>query len=159
MVNKNGVNKDKVDDRHEDKKKNLPTFFESQNLIRADYLIFRAKKNFNFLWNAFIKAPVFHHFDLEHHIYITINVSNYGIGKDLSQLITNFLGQWHLIDYYLHRMIPAETCYKTQNDKFLVIVKAFNTWQYYIKDYKYKILVLINYNNVCCFINPKNLSF
>ena len=48
-----------------------------------------AKKTFNYLGLAFIKAPILWHFDLESHIQIKIDVSGYAIGKVLSQLNLN----------------------------------------------------------------------
>ena len=36
-------------------------------------------------------------------------------------------------------MIPAKTWYKTHNNKHLVIIEVFKTWQHYLKDCKYKL--------------------
>ena len=55
-------------------------------------------------------------------------------------------------------MIFAKTRYETHNGKFLAIVKAFKIWRYYLENCKYKMLVLTNYNNLCHFIDIKNLS-
>lgn len=44
-------------------------------------------------------------------------------------------------------MIITETQYKTHNQEFLAIIKAFKTWYHYLEGYKYKIFVLINYKN------------
>ena len=55
-------------------------------------------------------------------------------------------------------MIPIETWYKTYNSKLLAIIKAFKTWYHYLKDYKYKKLIFIDYNNLYCFIDTKSLS-
>lgn len=64
-----------------------------------------------------------------------------------------------MVVYYLRKIIPAKTWYKTFNNKVLVIVKAFKTWRHYLKGCKYKVLILINHNNLCWFMNTKNLSF
>ena len=56
-------------------------------------------------------------------------------------------------------MIPAETRYKIYNSKLLAIVEAFKTWRHYLEGYKHKALVLTNYNNLCRFMDTKNLSF
>ena len=45
-------------------------------------------------------------------------------------------------------MIPAETRYEIHDNELLVIVKAFNTWRYYLEESQHKILILINYNNL-----------
>ena len=55
-------------------------------------------------------------------------------------------------------MISAETWYKTYNQKLLAIVEAFKTWRYYLESYKYEVFVLIDHNNLCWFIDMKNLS-
>ena len=56
-------------------------------------------------------------------------------------------------------MILVKTRYKTHNNKFMSIIKIFKTLQYPLKDYKYKIFIFINNNDLCLFINIKNLSF
>ena len=45
-----------------------------------NFLTPNAKKAFNYLWLAFIKAPIFQHFDLESHILIETDVLGYAIG-------------------------------------------------------------------------------
>ena len=42
---------------------------------------------------------------------IETDVSNYAIDRFLSQLTSNNLGQWHLVAYYLHKIISAKTWY------------------------------------------------
>lgn len=48
------INKDRVDNRFGDKKKNFLIFFALPRLIRADNLTFGAKKTVNVLQNTFI---------------------------------------------------------------------------------------------------------
>ena len=60
--------------------------------------------------------------------------------------------------YYLHKIIPAKTRYKTYNCEFLAIVKVFKIWQYYLKDYKHKVFILTDHNNFYYLIDIKNLS-
>ena len=55
-------------------------------------------------------------------------------------------------------MIPAETRYETHDGKFLAIVEAFKTWQYYLEGCKHEVLVLTDHNNLCCFMDTKSLS-
>ena len=50
-----------------------------------------AKKAFTQLRQAFIKAPILRHFDLECHIRIETDASSYAIGGVLSQLTSNHL--------------------------------------------------------------------
>ncbi len=42
----------------------------------------------------------------------------------------------------------AKTQYKTYDNEILAIVKTFPTLKHYLKDYKYKVLVLTNQNNL-----------
>ena len=54
--------------------------------------------------------------------------------------------------YNFQKMILAKIWYKIYNIKLLIIVKVF-------KNYKNKVLVLTNYNNLCWFIYIKSLNF
>ena len=51
---------------------------------KPNFLTPNAKKAFNYLWLAFIKALIFQHFDLKSHIWIKIDISGYAISKVLS---------------------------------------------------------------------------
>ena len=108
---------------------------------KLNFLTPNAKKAFNYLRLAFIKAPILQHFDLESHIRIKTNVSGYTISRVLSQLNLNSdapsnesnksnFGQWYPIAYFSRKKIPAETRYKTYNAELLAIVEAFKTWHY-----------------------------
>ncbi len=68
------------------------------------------------------------------------------------------ISQWHQVAFFSQKMILTETWYKTYNQKLLAIVEAFKTWHYYLKGYKYDVLILTDYNNLCQFMNTKNLS-
>lgn len=72
------------------------------------FLTSSVRKALNLLRQAFIKAPILQHFDLEYYIQIKTNVSGYAIRSILSQLTFNQLilkanqilinsdfGQWH----------------------------------------------------------------
>ena len=140
------------------------------------FLTSNAKEVFNYLRQAFIKAPILRHFDLESHIRIETDALGYAIGGVLSQLSFDWVtseksnlinsratepnsakfkfstksnfGQWHPIAYFSRKMISAKTQYKTHNAEFLAIVEVFKTWCHYPKGCKPKVLVLINYNNL-----------
>lgn len=56
-------------------------------------------------------------------------------------------------------MIPAKTQDKTHNQELLSIVEAFKTWRRYLEECKYKVLVLIDHNNLRRFMDIKSLSF
>ena len=57
-----------------------------------DFLTPRAKQVFTKLRQAFLKAPILQHFDLERHIQIETDISGYVIGGVLSQLTSDDLG-------------------------------------------------------------------
>ena len=105
------------------------------------YLTPKAKLAFTQLSKVFTKALIFRYFDLECYIRTKTDVSNYTICGVLSQLALNNLGQWHLVAFYLQKMILAKTWYKTYDGELLAIVEAFKTWRHYLKDCKHKILV------------------
>ena len=68
------------------------------------------------------------------------------------------LGQWHLVAFFLRKIIPVEIQYKTHNSKFLAIVKAFKIWHHYLENCKYNVFILTDLNNLCHFMDTKSLS-
>ena len=44
------------------------------------------------------------------------------------------------------------------NSELLTIAEAFKIWQYYLKTYKLKNFIVINYNNFHHFMNAKSLN-
>ena len=101
-----------------------------------NFLTPNAKKAFNHLRLAFIKASILRHFDLESHIRIETDASGYAITRVLSQLNLDSdaplndldksdFGQWHPIAYFSRKMIPTEIQYKTYDAELLVIVEVF----------------------------------
>ena len=53
---------------------------KSKKSVRSDFLTPGAKLAFAELRQAFVKAPILHHFDPERHIRIETDVSGYAIG-------------------------------------------------------------------------------
>ena len=123
----------------------------------SNYLIPNAKRTFDQLRQAFTKAPILQHFVGEQYIRVKTDASGHTIGGVLSQL-TNNLGQWHPVAYFLRKMIPAKTRYKTHNGEFLAIIETFRSWRNYLKDCKHEVFVLINHNNLWRFMDTKSLS-
>ena len=129
----------------------------------------KARLAFTQLRQAFVKAPILHHFDPESHIRIETDALGYAIGGVLSQLSSETwpdgvvtkadLGQWHPVAFFSRKMIPAEIQYKTHNGKLLAIVEAFKTWRHYLEGCKHKVLILTDHNNLRHFIDTKSLSF
>ena len=69
------------DDEIEKKVQNLS---KSKKTVQSDFLTPKAKLAFAKLRQAFVKAPILHHFDLERHIRIETDASGYAIGGVLS---------------------------------------------------------------------------
>ncbi len=93
----------------------------------GSFLTADARKAFTKLRQAFLKAPILNHFDQERHIRIETDASDYAIGGVFSQLNSDDLGQWHPVDFFSRKMIPAETQYETHDGELLAIVEAFKT--------------------------------
>ena len=156
------VDSDKVRDNEVRKKsqkmsksKNLS---KSKKTVGLKFFTFGAKLVFTKLRQVFVKALILHYFDLERYIRIETDVSSYAIGRVFNQLILDDLGQWHLVAFFLQRMIPAETRYETHDGVVLAIVEAFKTWKHYLEGFQHEVFVLIDHNNLCQFINTKSLS-
>ena len=88
-------------------------------MTKHNFLTPDAKKVFNYLRLAFIKASILQYFDLKNYIQIETDVSGYSINRVLSQLNLNFdaplnnlnksdFGQWHPITYFFRKMIFTE---------------------------------------------------
>ena len=138
------------------KSKNL---FKSKKTVRSlDFLTPGVKLAFTKLRQAFSKAPILHHFDLERHIQIETDISGYAIGGVFSQLTLDNLGRWHPVAFFFCKIILAETRYETNDGKFLAIVEAFKTWRHYLKGSWHEVFVLTNHNNLRQFIDTKSLS-
>ena len=100
------------------------------------FLTFEVKEAFNHLRQAFTKALILQHFDLECHIRIETDASSHAIREVLSQLTPNQVTlddaigsnvDWHLVAYFSRKMIPTETRYETHDGELLAIVEVFKT--------------------------------
>ena len=117
--------------RNLSKSKNLS---KSEKMVRcSDFLTLGAKLTFTKLRQAFLKAPILHHINSEHHIQIETDASGYAIGGVFNQLTSDNLGQWHLVAFFSYKMIPVKTRYEMHNGELLAIVKAFMTWRHYLE--------------------------
>ena len=147
--------------------RNLPNFDAKEN--GPSFLTSDIRTAFYYLRLAFIKVLILWHFYLKYHIWIEIDVIDYAIDSVLSQLtsetkpygivIKTDLGQWHLVAFFLKKMILVKTWYETHNNKLFAIIKVFKTWHYYLKGCKHKVIIFTHHNNFCCFMDMKSLSF
>ena len=138
--------------------KKIQNLSKSKKIVKLDFLTHGAKLAFTKLRQAFLKAPILHHFDPERHIRIETDVSGYAIGGVLSQLTLDDSGRWHPVAFFSRKMIPAETRYETHDGELLAIVEAFKTWRHYLEGSRHEVLVLTNHNNLRQFMDTKSLS-
>ena len=131
---------------------------KSKKSVGSDFLTPGAKLAFTELRQAFLKAPILHHFDPERHIRIETDASGYAISGVLSQLTLDDLGRWHPVAFFSHKMIPAETRYETHDGELLAIVETFKTWRHYLEGSQHEVLVLTDHKNLHRFMDTKSLS-
>ena len=154
----NGVDDDEIgDDEVRTKVQKLQKSFKSKK-TKSGFLTSGARKAFTELRQAFIKAPILHHFDPEHHIRVETDASGYAIGRVLSQLTSDNSGRWHPVAFFSRKMIPAETRYETHDGELLAIVEAFKTWRHYLEGSQHEVLILTDHNNLRRFMETKSLS-
>ena len=128
---------------------------------KPNFLTPNAKKAFNHLWLAFIKASILQHFDPENHIRIKTDASGYAIDGVWNQLNLDSntplndsnsnqsdFCQWYPIAYFFRKMIFAETGYKTYDTELLAIVEVFKTWRHYLEGCKHEVFILTDHNNL-----------
>ena len=152
------LDRSKVDGGDDEVGKKVQNLSKSKKSVRSDFLTPGAKLAFAELRQAFVKAPILHHFDPERHIRIETDVSGYAIGGVLSQLTSDDSGRWHPVAFFSRKMIPAETRYETHDGELLAIVEAFKTWRHYLEGSQHEVLVLTDHNNLRRFMNTKSLS-
>ena len=157
-IDDNGVDDDEVGDNEVRTKVQKVQKSSMSKKTELGFLTIGARKAFTELRQAFIKAPILHHFNPERHIRIETDASGYAIGGVLSQLTSDDSGQWHPVAFFSRKMIPAETRYETHDGELLAIVEAFKTWRHYLEGSQHEVLVLTNYNNLRRFMDTKSLS-
>ena len=104
-----------------DKSEILTCFSNIEGTGKFMFLTLNAKEAFNHLKQEFSKALILQYFDLECHIWIETNASDYAINKVLHQLIFDWVtsnsksnltksdfGQWYPVTYFFRKMIFVE---------------------------------------------------
>ena len=118
----NEANETTVNLSKNNKSRNLTCMLNIKAMEKSIFLILNAKKAFNYLKQALIKASILEYFNLKSYIQIETNVLCYAIDVVLSYLNLNFdvslndlnsnlsdFGQWHLVAYFFGKMIFAKT--------------------------------------------------
>ena len=90
LVSRNEINDYEIRDNEIRKNQKMS---KSKKIIGSDFFTFRARLVFTELKQAFVKAPILHHFDLEYFFQVEIDASGYTISKVFSQLTLDNLGQ------------------------------------------------------------------
>ena len=85
----NIANKRIVKSSKNNKSKNLTYILNIRATKKLTFLIFNAKKVFNYLKQLFIKALIFRRFDLKSYVKIETDISGYAMNKVLTQLNLN----------------------------------------------------------------------
>ena len=127
-------------------KKALTPFQLPQKVIEA----------FQVLKEAFMKAPLLAHFNLDIACIVETDASGFAISAILSQRQSDT--HRHLIVFYSRKMIPAELIYQTGDQELLAIVAAFKTWRHYLEGAKYQIKVYSDHSNLQTFLTTKPLT-
>jgi hypothetical protein len=96
------------------------------------------------------------HFDPSRDSQLETDVSGYAISGIYSQKQND--SQWHLVAFYLRKLISAETRYETHNLEILAIVNAFKMWRYYLEGTQKPVVVWSDHVNLRTFMSTKELS-
>ena len=111
---------------------------------------------FKKLKRRFSEIPILAIFDLEEHIILKTDISDYAIGTCISQLDKD--KKLYSIAFYLRKIIPAETNYDIYDKELLAIVTALQEWRVYLEDFKYLVKVFTDYKNLTWFTITKILN-
>lgn len=125
---------------------------------KTRFCTLRASLTFAKLRQAFRTTPILRLFVLRCHIWIETNISSCAINKIFIQLSLYNFNQWHLVKFLSWKMIPAQPCYKTHNDKWVASVKTFKTGYCDLENCQHKVFVLMDHNNLRRFTNTKSLN-
>ena len=161
-VGGNELGSNKVDDevgKNQKMSKSKKLSKSKKTIGSLDFLTLGAKLAFTKLRQAFLKALILYHFNLECYIWIETNILEYVIGEIFSQLTLDDLDWWRPLAFFSWKMIPAETRYETYKGELLAIIGAFKTWKHYLERSQNKVLILTNHNNLRWFMDTKSLNF
>ena len=113
-------------------------------------------KAFHLLKQAFILAPVLHHFDPVLLPIVETDASNYVI-TGIFSLRTND-SEIHPVAFYACTLSGTELNYNTHDKELLVIFEAFRTWRHYLESLHHTIDIITNHKNLEYFLSTKTLS-
>jgi hypothetical protein len=118
-----------------------------------------ATQAFDNLKQAFITAPILHHFDPERPIRVETDASGYAISGIVSQPHdVDGKTQWFPVGYFSKKMVAAEKNYDTHDTELLAIVASFKHFRYYLEGARHQVEVLTDHENLQWFMSTKTLS-
>lgn len=105
-----------------------------------------AEHAFRNLREAFTRAPIMRHFDLERPIKVETDASGFAIAGILSQLYED--SQWHPVAFFSRKLKDVELRYETFDQELLAIVDSFKHWRHYLEGSVVPIQVYTDHRNL-----------
>ena len=99
---------------------------------------------------AFTKAPVLRHFDLQRPSKVETDASDAALDAIYSQLFED--GCWHPVAFHSKQFKGAEINYGTPDKEMYSIVEAFRHWRHYLEGSIHTIEVWTDYQNLQAFM-------
>jgi len=113
-------------------------------------------KAFEKLKEAFVTAPVLHHFDPELRPVVETDASDYAIAAVFSVYAPD--GELHPVAFHSRTLSPTELNYDTHDKELLAIFEAFTVWRHYLEGAKHEVDVVTDHKNLEYFSTTKMLS-
>ena len=114
------------------------------------------RKAFRELKEAFVKAPILHHYDPKKETFVEVDASDYVSALLISQLDDN--GILHPIAFMSKKFDPSECNYEIYDKELLAIVRCFETWRAELQGLDHPIRVLTDHRNLEYFMTTKQLN-
>ena len=119
------------------------------------------KETFNELWKAFYSVFMLRHFNSVLSIWLETDAFSFAFIDILLQPFRNMNENdisWHFIVFWSQKMINVKICYKTYDNKLLIIIMFFKHWHHYLNGSQHFIKILTDYNNFQYFISKIRLN-
>ena len=129
------------------------------NLIKKERKfeqILEKEEAFLILKDMFIKGLILTMFNIKKKIIIEIDVNKIALGAILNLL--NKRNQLYPVTFYTRKFTILKLNYDIYDKELLVIVDSFKVQKVYLKGFKYKMKIYIDYKNLKSFISTKVLN-
>ena len=114
------------------------------------------EESFRLLKDAFVSAPVLHHFDPTLPPIVETDASDYAIAGILSHRTDD--GDVHPVAFFSRTLTGAELNYDTHDKELLAIFQAFKTWRHYLESPHHTVDVITDHKNLEYFSTTKTLT-